>query len=57
MDVTKLFRKIQSMESCLLHMIDSDEKDCLALVKPDSYGHIRRNRLILEYYEAIVQGK
>ncbi len=45
------------MESCLLHMIDSDEKDCLALVKPDSYGKIRRNRLILEYYEAIVQGK
>lgn len=34
MDVTRLFRKIQTMDNSLLHVIDRGEKDCLALVKP-----------------------
>ena len=34
LDVTRLFIKIQTMDSSLLHVIDRGEKDCLALVKP-----------------------
>lgn len=45
------------MDNSLLHVIDRGEKDCMAIVKPESLNKIKRNRLILEYYEAVVQGK
>ncbi len=34
MDVTRLFRKIQTMDNTILHVVDKSQKDCLALVKP-----------------------
>lgn len=57
MDVTRLFRRLQMIENILLHIVDKEEKDMLGLVKPESLGSIKRNRMIMEYYDLMVQGK
>lgn len=57
MDVTRLFRKIEGLEYSIYHLMEEKERECLSLLKPQSLGRIKRNRLLLEYYNNIIQGK
>lgn len=57
LDVTNLFRKINSFEAALQHLLDCNEKECLALIKPHSLNQKKRDRLVLEYYSTIINGE
>ena len=57
MDVSLLFRKIRSLENSLEYLLSKQERDCLALIEPPSIDKIRNDRLILDYYHAVIQGQ
>ena len=51
-----MFRKIRSLENSLEYLLSKQERDCLALIEPPSIDKIRNDRLILDYYHAVIQG-
>ena len=57
MDVTRVFNKIRNLEVAILYLMDESEKVCLTLVEPPSMEKVKRNRLIADYYDAVIEGK
>ena len=58
MDATRLFRRLHHFEVALLHLMkDENEKVCLSLTEPYSMEKVRENRLINDYYDAVIQDK
>ena len=57
MDVTRLFNKIRNFEVSFLYLMDPNENVCLKLTEPFSLELTRKNRLIADYYDAVIQGK
>ena len=57
MDVTRLFTKIRNLEVGMLYLMNENEKVCLSLVEPPSMEKVKKNRLIADYYDAVIQGK
>lgn len=56
-DVTRLFRKIESLQLGISHLMSKNEKDSLALLKPQTLTVVKRNRLILQYYDIVIDAK
>ena len=57
MDVTRLFKKIQNLEVAILFLMNESEKNCLTLSEPPSKEKVKKNRLIADYYNAVIEGK
>lgn len=55
-DVTRLFKKIQKLEAASAMAISQELKDCLSIVKPETIEELKKQRLILQYYQKVLDG-